>query len=191
MALVPGTSGVGWLVKHRRYDGFIGLVLGWTIFRSKILHSLKLTAKAPESRSSQKETIVFQLAIFRCKLAISFREGSQMASFQLKKGKKIKKNRVCYMSRLKITNNQTTIVLRPKRWWWWWWWWWWWCSTPAEKGHPSQTMHHLAIGGFRKKLASPKGIFIFRLLMVFVSFWRKHGSYFTPRLDFVEIFVTR
>ena len=35
--------------------------------------SLKLTANAPENRSSQKETIVFQPSIFRCE-NVSFRE---------------------------------------------------------------------------------------------------------------------
>ena len=41
------------------------------------LHSLKLTAKAPENRAElpQKETIVFQPSIFRCE-NVSFREGN-------------------------------------------------------------------------------------------------------------------
>ncbi len=39
------------------------------------LHSLKLTANAPENRPSKKETIVFQPPIFRCE-NVSLREGS-------------------------------------------------------------------------------------------------------------------
>ena len=47
--------------------------LGLILFAD--LPSLKLTAKAPENRPSQKETILFQPSIFRCE-NVSFREGS-------------------------------------------------------------------------------------------------------------------
>ena len=44
-------------------------------FLKKRIHSLRLTAFAPENRPSQKETIVFQPSIFRC--YVSFREGNK------------------------------------------------------------------------------------------------------------------
>ena len=41
-----------------------------------VVASLKLTAKAPENRPGPKRKLVLQPSIFRCKLAVSFREGS-------------------------------------------------------------------------------------------------------------------
>ena len=52
---------------------------GVILFNYVQLPSLKLTANAPENRPkrTQKERrIVFQPSIFRCKLAVSFREGN-------------------------------------------------------------------------------------------------------------------
>ncbi len=48
-----------------------------------VIHSLKLTAIAPESRSMlpHKETILFQLSIFRFQLAVSFRLGELGTTF--------------------------------------------------------------------------------------------------------------
>ena len=41
-----------------------------------VINTLPETNMAPENRPSQKETIVFQPSIFRCKQAVSGREGS-------------------------------------------------------------------------------------------------------------------
>ena len=42
------------------------------------IYTLPESNIAPENRVSQKETIVFQPSIFRCKLAVSFREGNPL-----------------------------------------------------------------------------------------------------------------
>ena len=48
-------------------------------FHLYTLYTLPETSKfAPEKRPSQKETIVFQPSIFRCQLAVSFREGKPL-----------------------------------------------------------------------------------------------------------------
>ena len=47
------------------------------------LYTLPETNKfAPEKRPSQKETIVFQPSIFRCQLAVSFREGKSLIAIE-------------------------------------------------------------------------------------------------------------
>ena len=56
------------------FRGEIRMVFHVKIVKAAIIHSLKLTAKAPENRPSQKETIVFQPSIFRCE-NVNFREG--------------------------------------------------------------------------------------------------------------------
>ena len=45
------------------------------------IHSLKLTVRTCQVAPSQKETIIFQPSIFRCKLAVSFREGKAQVLF--------------------------------------------------------------------------------------------------------------
>ena len=49
---------------------------------NKVLHSLKLTANAPENRPSQKETIVFQPSIFRCYASLASFQGGYWNSTQ-------------------------------------------------------------------------------------------------------------
>ena len=49
-------------------------------FLGYLLHSLKLTANAPENRPVEKgNEKVFQPAIFRGELAVSFREGTKVS----------------------------------------------------------------------------------------------------------------
>ena len=62
-----------------------GYLLGISPFKGLLggdriqIHSLKLTANAPENRPSEKETIVFQPSIFRC--YVSFREGNHGSNY--------------------------------------------------------------------------------------------------------------
>ena len=52
-------------------------------FTDKVDTTLPKTNIAPENRPSQKETIVFQLSMFRGKLAVSFREGNYHVCHQV------------------------------------------------------------------------------------------------------------
>ena len=46
----------------------------WHSHEEKPVHSVKLTAKAPENRPHPERKFIFQPSVFRCKLAVSFRE---------------------------------------------------------------------------------------------------------------------
>ena len=54
-------------------------VIIWNIISNTLPET---NQNAPENRPSQKETIVFQPSIFRCKLAVSFREGRKSKSIK-------------------------------------------------------------------------------------------------------------
>ena len=70
----PFFLGEDLVLKRHKLLRFVPRAMGF----GTSIHSLKLTAKAPEAKAfklPQKETQLFQPSIFRCELAVSFREG--------------------------------------------------------------------------------------------------------------------